>query len=182
MPRGRDGLEEPDEHAAAFLAVVPVALQILDDRQITMHPRHRLGEQVVVLRRLQGDVNTDGAGELTRPQAAGEYDGLRFDGTCVRDDTSDTSAGPDEARHGDTLDDGRAAHSSALGQRHRDADGIRSSLVRHVRSTDEVIDACERKELRDLRGGDDLIRNAETDLKVSFANQGLHALSIRGNG
>jgi hypothetical protein len=48
-PRRADRLEQPDQHAVALGPVVAVVVRVLDHRQVRIHPRHGVGQQVVVL-------------------------------------------------------------------------------------------------------------------------------------
>ena len=179
MPGGRDRLEEADEHSVALLAEVPVAGEVLDDRQITMDACHRLGEQVVVLCCLERHVDSGLAGELPGPQAAGEHDRIGLDRARVGRDSGDAPAGSGEAGDGNSLDDGCAAHPGALRHRRRYADRVSATFIGDIGGANDVVDLGERKELADLLGRDDLIRHPVADLEVALANEGLEPLGAR---
>ena len=80
------GLEQADQQPVGLLAVVAVAVGVLDDRQVAVHARHRLGEQVVVLRGLQGYVDPAPPRQLARPQTGGQHDRLALDLALVGED------------------------------------------------------------------------------------------------
>ena len=64
-----DRLEHAEHQAAALLAEVAVVGRVLQHRPVPAHLGDRLGEQVVVLGRLQRDADAGQLAELARPHA-----------------------------------------------------------------------------------------------------------------
>lgn len=58
------GFEQPDQEPVTLGSEVAVAVRVLDDRQVTVDSRHGLGDQVVVLSRLQGHFHPGECPEL----------------------------------------------------------------------------------------------------------------------
>ena len=69
LPRRADRLEQAEHQAAALLAVVAVGGRVLEHRPGAVDAFDRLGEQVVVLGRLQRDGHPGQLAELARPHA-----------------------------------------------------------------------------------------------------------------
>ncbi len=142
LPGRANRLEQPDEQAATLLAVVGVAVGVLDDRQISVDALDGLGEQVVVLGRLQGDVDAAPSAQLARPQPGGQHDGLALDVALVGGDGCDppTLGAQPGDRH--AADDRDAARLGSLGQRRGDPHRVGATLVSDVRRREDVVDCC----------------------------------------
>ena len=82
-PRGADRLEQANEHAVALGAVVAVAVGVLDHRQVVVHARDCVGDQVVVLGRLQRDADAVERAELAGPHACRVHHDLGLDAALV---------------------------------------------------------------------------------------------------
>ena len=176
LPRRAHRLEQPDQQAAALLAVVGVAVRVLDDRQVAVHAVDGLGEQVVVLGGLQRDVDADAAPELARPQARRDHDGLALDVAGVGDDRGDPAVVGAQPGDRHALDDGDAARGGALGQRGRDADRVGATFVGDVRRREDVVDRGDRRQLGHLGRGDLDVVDAEAALEGALAAQRLEPL------
>ena len=180
LPRRTHRLEQPDEQAAALLAVVGVAVRVLDHRQVAVHAVDGLGEQVVVLGGLQRDVDADAAPQLARPEARGDHDGLALDVACVGDDRGDPAVLGAQPGHRHALDDGDAARGGALGQRGRHTDRVGATFVGDVRRREDVVDRGDRRQLGHLGRGDLDVVDAEAALEGALAAQRLEPLRRGG--
>ena len=141
-PRRGDGLEQADEQAAGLLAVVAVGRRVLEHRQAPVHALERLGDQVVVLGRLQRDVHADRRAELAAPQPGSEHHRLGLDRPRRRHHAGHPLAAVvphlGDAGRRDALQDRRTAVAGAACERHGDVDGVGTPLRRHVEARQQV--------------------------------------------
>ena len=179
-PRRGLRLEQPDEDAAGLLAVVAVAVRVLHHRQVGVRPLDRVGQQVVVLGRLQGHRDAGQRAELTPPHAGGDHDGLGLDRTAVGLDAGDAAAGRHEARDRHALDDLGAAHAGAFRVGLRDVGRVRPSLVGHPGRGEDVVDLRGGPVAGDLLRADELDRHAVRLGEGRLPGDGLHPLRRAG--
>ena len=79
VPRRAHRLEQAEHQAAALLAEVPVRRRVLQHGQVRVDAVDRLGDEVVVLGRLQRDVHPGRLAELAGPHAGAVDDVLGLD-------------------------------------------------------------------------------------------------------
>ena len=161
-PRRADRLEQADEHAVALRPVVAVVIRVLDHRQVRVHSRHGVGQQVVVLGGLERHGHPGERAELARPHPGRVDHDLRLDAAGLGQHGRDPAAAGLHAGRGHALDDLDATLPGALGERGCHADRVGPPLVGHVEAGQHVIGARQRPYRRDLGGGDLGILDAES--------------------
>ena len=166
-PRGGDRLEEAHQHAVALGPVVAVVVRVLDDRQIGVHPRHRVGEQVVMLSGLEGDGDPGQGPELAGPHAR------RVDHHLGLDPAGAGQHGahlPPAGRHpgrGHPFDDPDAQLAGALGQRRGHAHRVGPALVGDVEGGEHVVGAGQRPQIGQLARRDLGVLDPEASIQAA---------------
>ena len=154
LPRRAHRLEETDHETADLLAEVAERARVLQYGDGARELGDLLRDEVVVLGRLQRDVHAGLRAELPGPHARAVDDVLGLDVAVLSPHTRHDAALLQDARDRHALDDLRPLHSGALGQRHRDVDGVGLPVFLHVEARQDVVGPGQRKELLDLRGRD----------------------------
>ena len=106
-----------------------------------------LGDQVVVLGRLQRDVDARDLAQLAGPHAGAVDDVLGFDVAVVGCTPVTAPLRRHDAGDRHAFDDGRALQSRALGQRHGDVDRVGAAVLFDVEAGEHVVGAGQREEL-----------------------------------
>ena len=150
LPRRADRLEQAEHQAAALFPVIAVAGRILQHRPAAIHPVDRLGQQVVVLGGLQRDVHPGQLAKLPGPHPGAVDDVLGLDVAARRAHAGHRAAAGQEPGYRRALDDPRAAHPGAPGQRHRHVDRVHPAVGRDIEAGQHVIGPRQREQLGDL--------------------------------
>ena len=154
VPRRADRLEQPDHQAVALGSDVGEVARVLQDGPVRVDLRHRPGDQVVVLGGLQRDAHPRALAELTGPHARGVDHVLALDVAGGRAHADDRAVAGQHVDRGSSLEQSRPAHARALGQGHRDVDGVHSPVGGRVERREDVVGAGGREQLADLPGAD----------------------------
>ena len=153
-----------DQHAAAFLAHVDLALEIDDVELVDLgvdDAGNVLGDEIMVLHREHRQFEPDHAADLARPQAAAVDDMLGEDVALLGDHV------PRAVRARLQIDDAVEAHDLGAGHRRafgvglRDAPGIEMALDRIEHRADEMLLLDEGIHPRGFVDRDDLEVHAE---------------------
>jgi hypothetical protein len=154
-------LEQADQHPVALGPVVAVVVRVLDHRQVGVHAGHGVGEQVVVLGRLQRHGDPGQRAELPRPHAGRVHHDLGLDRAGLGEDGADPPPAGPHAGRGHALDHPRAQLPGALGQRGGHAHRVGPALVGDVERRQHVVGAGQRPHGGDLGGRDLGVLDAE---------------------
>ena len=178
-PRPGDGLEQSDEDAAALLAVVAVAIRVLDDGQVRMRPLDGVRDQVVMLRGLERHRDTGRLPHLARPHPGGVDDDIGGDGALVRHDARDAATIRRDAGRGDALEDPCTAHPGALRVGHRQIRRVHPSFIRHVEGRQDIVGLRGGPVATELRSRDLVVLDAEPAHEGRLAPERLESLRRR---
>ena len=151
MPWRADRLEQADQQAADFLAEVAVGRRVFEHRHRRREARDRLGDQVVVLGRLVRDGDAVALAELARPHACAVDHILRLDIARLRAHAGDPAVLLQHAGDAHALDQARACHARAPGERHGHVHRIGAAVIGDIEAGENVVDARERKQRLHLR-------------------------------
>ena len=154
LPRRAHRLEEADHQAAALLAEVAEVGRVLEHRERLGDLVELLGDQVVVLGRLQRHVDAVLLGELPRPHAGAVHDDLALDVAVRRVDAGDRAVLRRHRSDRHALEHRRALQARALRQSHRHVDRVGAAVLGHVEAGEHVVDTCDGEHLLHLAGGD----------------------------
>ena len=150
LPRRADRLEQAEHQAAALFPVVAVVGGVLQHRPVPVDLPDRLGQQVVVLGGLQRDGDPGQLAEFPCPHPGAVDDVLGLDVAARGADTGHGTAVLHKTGDRDALDDPRALHPGAAGQRHRHVDRVDPAVGRDVEAGQHVVDPRQRPQLGDL--------------------------------
>ena len=151
-PGSAHRFEQTHQHAVALGPVVAVAVGVLDHRQVVSHAGDGVGDQVVVLGRLQWDADAVALTELAGPHAGGVDHDLGLDAALVGVDRRHPAALGLDAPDGDALDDLRAECLGALGHRGGDANRVGTALIGYVEAGQHVGGVQQRPHLLQFAG------------------------------
>ena len=154
VPRRAHRLEQPHHQAVALGSDVGEVAGVLQDGPVRVDLRHGAGDQVVVLGGLQRDAHPRAFTELTGPHARGVDDVLALDVPSGRAHADDRAVTGQDVDRGSSLQERRATHARALGQRHRDVHRVHAAVSRRVERCEDVVGAGGREQLADLPGAD----------------------------
>ena len=181
VPRRAYRFEHPDHQAAAFLAKVSMRRRILDHRPRPRHARNRLGQQVVVLGRLQWNRDSMPLAELPRPRAKAVDDDIAGDVSARGLDADNAATLHDDIDDRCVLDDPHALHPRTGCQRHRYVDRIGATVVLHVEAGEDVVGTRERKQRRDFSRRDFLHVDAAMPIECGDPPIFLEPVAIGGD-
>ena len=160
-PRERRRLERPDHQPGALLADVERRLGVAQHGQLAgqrLHLGHRVGHDVVVLQRHDGQARAGEAGDLRRPLARRDHHVARAHGALRRLD------GPRVALAGQRLhrrvaDDADAAAARAGGEGVGQGGRVDVAVGRQPGGRQHVLHVQQREQLERAGGVDDLHRH-----------------------
>ena len=75
-PWCRHRLEETEHDLACFFARINATAGVAEDRQLIVHTVYGFGDQVVMLRRLQWNIDAEGQAELAPPHTGTQHDDI----------------------------------------------------------------------------------------------------------
>ena len=176
LPRGADRLEQADHQAVALRAVVAIGGWVFEDRQRRIKTVDAIGDQVVVLTRLQRDRDSIELTELACPHTRAVHDVVALDVAELSLDSDHAAVLGEHLGSRDTFDELHTLHACALGQRHRDVDRVHSSVFLHVEAGLEVVNLRGREEFGDLGGGD--LVHVDTKMPVERCDSAVLLKSI----
>ena len=142
-----------------------------------LHPGHRVGQQVVVLGRLQRHRDPGQRAELPGPHPGRVDHHLGLDPAGLGQHRGDPPAAGLDAGRGHPLDDPHAQLPGALGQRRGHAHRVGPALVGDVERGQHVVGAGQRPHPGQLRGRDLRVLDAEPVHPGAFAAQRLAAVA-----
>ena len=149
--------------------------------KVGRHAVHRISHNVEMLASLQRYINADGAGEIARPHAAGDYHLVGFDDAFCGFNAGSAAVLDDDFGDECIFMNGHAAHARALGQGHRRINRIALAVGRIPDSGNHIVNIHERPfGLRFL--GRNLVRfNVESTQHRSGTGEFLPTLRIGSN-
>ena len=148
------GFEVANHDLAGLFADVGRIAGVAQDGQHLVHPGDRLGNQVVVLAGLQRHVYARHIADLAGPHAGAVHHELRRDIAAVGAHAGDLAVGLLDADDLGLLEDLRAAHAGALGERHGDVRRVDPAVVWKMKRRLHVGHIRQRPHGLDLGGGD----------------------------
>ena len=184
VPRRAHRLEQADHQPAHLFAVVAVVGGVFDDGPRRVEAVDVLGDEVVVLGRLQWDGHPVALAQLAGPHASAVHHHVALDGAVVGGHTGHPAggagAGGDHLGDGDALHDGGALLAGTLGQRHGHVDGVHPPVAGYVEAGQQVVGAGQREEVRHLLRGDLLHLHAHVAVERGDAAVLLEAIGCGG--
>ncbi len=156
-----DRLEHADQELAGILLDVEATVRVAQHRQVPRQLRHRLGQDVEVLARLERHVDAGHAPDLAPPHAGAVDHDLGGDRPALGEDAGDPAVCPGDAGDFAALDDRRTAHARAFGQRLGDVDRVGLAVRADEDRPDQVADLEQRIARPGLGGRDHLDLEAE---------------------
>jgi hypothetical protein len=147
-------LEGAEADAVADEAEVDGAVVVARTGEIVGDAGDRRGFDVVVLDRVERDVEAVVQAELPRPHAAAEEDVFRGDVACGGGDAGGAAAVPGQAEDVDTLSQRCAVQFGAFGERPRRFRRFDAAIVRQEEGAGEVVGAQTGPELCRVGGWD----------------------------
>jgi hypothetical protein len=151
-PRLGGRLESTHQQAPDLLAHVDVAVGVAEHGQIARHARHRLGDDVEVIGRVQGHVDAGHAADLAAPHPGAVDDHLARDVAVVGAHAGRRAALALDAGHGHVLEDRRTVVARAPSQGQRGVDRVRPPVARDPHRAGQVVRAHERPPAAGLAG------------------------------
>ena len=138
-----------------------------------MGPLHGVGDEVVVLGRLERHGHAGSFAELARPHAGGVHDDLGLDGPSVGDDAGHASSRLRDSCRRHVLEDPGATHPGALRVGHRQVGRVDPAVLGDVERGKDVVRLRRRPHPPELGGGDLLVVHAEAAGEGSLPAEGL---------
>ena len=149
-------LERAEHERVPFAAEVDAQVRVAADRQLVEGARDRLGDDVVVLDRVQRQGHAAAQCELAAPHPAAQDDVLRPDRALVGADAGGAAVGVFDVEDADVLQDRRAAVAGALGQREGELLGDDLAVVGQPGGAEHVVGPQERPLLPGRVGADEV--------------------------
>ena len=107
-----------------------------------------------MLRGLIGHRHAGPLGQLPGPHASAVHDVLALDVALLGADPDDATVPGQDIKDWSLLQNRHTLHARTLGQRHRRIDGVDPTILWDVEPREQVIGACDRKEIGNLARGD----------------------------
>jgi hypothetical protein len=160
-PGNRVRLVAAEDEAADLLLEIGAPVRIADGRHAGHDAVDLLGDDILVLDRLERHADARHRRDLARPHAGTENDLLAADRAVARPNGGDAAFLDLEAGAGDALEELRAMRARTLGERLGDVGGARLAVGRHEGGADEIVDLHQRPHRLHLRRRQEIHFEAE---------------------
>ena len=141
------GLVAAHDEAADLLLVIGQAVGVAQGGQVRGHALDAFGDDVLVLHGHEGDVDADGLGEGAGPLAAAGDDRRGVDAASRGLDAADHALVDVDGQDLGVLEDARAGHAGALGERQGDVGRVGLAVGGQEGGADHVVDGHQRPEV-----------------------------------
>ena len=154
-------LEAADQQPAAVVADIEPTVMVGEGGHIAVDALHRPGQQVEMLAREQRRPRPGHGGDLARPEARADRNGIAHDGARARLDAAHPPVSGEDAGHAHILEQPGPARPRPSGQRRRDIGGADPPVARRPDRPQHVVGVHERPALLRLAGAYRLRFHAE---------------------